>query len=253
MKESLKKPLQMVLLGIFSIAAIGLILFVTKKNGNKRCRGIEINLSDKTEQGLVKKTDIEKLITNFGNDPFDGKIIANIKLSEIEKRVFRSGLVKSTEAYINTQGYLVIDAQVYQPIARILGTNQKADRYLDIEGSVFPVSKHFTPKVLLLSGSFFDAQKDLKAAKNQDLMTLIGRVSEDPFWEAQITEMHINSFKDITLLPLVGDNQIEFGKPEHIETKLKKLLIFYRQILPQKEWGNFKKISVKYDGQIVCN
>ena len=59
--------------------------------------------------------------------------------------------------------------------------------------------------------------------------------------------------KEIKMIPLLGNNTIEFGKPEKINAKLGKLLIFYKQILPQHNWSEFSTISVKYEGQIVCN
>ena len=34
--------------------------------------------------------------------------------------------------------------------------------------------------------------------------------------------------------------------------KLKRLKIFYKQILPSKGWNSYEKVSVKYKNQIVC-
>jgi cell division protein FtsQ len=37
-----------------------------------------------------------------------------------------------------------------------------------------------------------------------------------------------------------------------LEAKFKKIKILYKEILPVKGWDFYKKISVKYKNQIVC-
>ena len=138
-------------------------------------------------------------------------------------------------------------------MGRILSDTENPDRYIDAEGNIFPTSKHFSPTVLLISGSYANKVKNLNSEKNADLLSLINIINEDEFWSSQITQIEISEQKEINMIPLMGNNIIEFGKPENVAAKLDKLLIFYKQILPQKIWGDFSKISVKYKGQIVCN
>ena len=151
----------------------------TKNNSDKRCKGIITNIKDNSEQFLVTKEDVEKWVTKYGNDPFDGKIIENIDLSKVEKRILESGKIKKCEAYFDLHSYLVLDIETYRPIARILNQNQSGDRYLDEEGNIFPFSKHFSPTVLLISGDYFLNIKNLKAEKNADLLNLLNTIKED--------------------------------------------------------------------------
>jgi len=106
--------------------------------------------------------------------------------------------------------------------------------------------------VLLLSGEFFRDKKGLESSKNKDLLNLVNTVTSDEFWNAQITRMDVDRRKEVMMEPLLGENIIEFGKPEKIPAKLEKLMVFYKKILPREQWSTFKHVSVKYDGQIVC-
>lgn len=250
---NLRKVTNYTIIGVLSVLGILLVISATQKNSSKRCKGIEIKIKDNANQLLITKNDVEKWITNYGNEPFEGKIIENIDLSSVEKRVLNKGLAKKCEAFTNLQGYLVVDIEGFTPIARILGENGFPDWFLDKEGTIFPFSRHFSPNVTLLSGSYFNNLKSLKTKNNQDILSLIVKISNDEFWEAQIAQINVDNKKEIQMIPLMGNNTIEFGRPEHIDGKLNKLLIFYKQILPQKQWEAFSKISVKYDGQIVCN
>jgi hypothetical protein len=55
----------------------------------------------------------------------------------------------------------------------------------------------------------------------------------------------------ITIFPQVGDERIEFGKPENAEVKFKKLMIFYKEILPRTGWNKYNRVNLEYEGQIV--
>ena len=54
------------------------------------------------------------------------------------------------------------------------------------------------------------------------------------------------------MLPQVGDERIEFGLPVNEEVKLRKLRIFYKEILPKTGWNQYKRVNLEYEGQIVA-
>jgi cell division protein FtsQ len=83
-------------------------------------------------------------------------------------------------------------------------------------------------------------------------MNLIKTLREDEFWSAQIAQIDIDSKGKITLLPQVGDVKVEFGKPVDEKTKLKKLMIFYKEILPRVGWNKYKRVNLEFDGQLVA-
>lgn len=252
-KFDFKKYGGYMLLATVIVTALFIIISATRSGSSKRCKGLVVKISNNTDQFLVSKEEIEKSVTQFGNDPVDGKILENIDLKKLEKRVLRNKQIKSCEAFTDLNGQLIIEAEPYIPIARVLGEGVREDRYMDEEGTFFPVSKVHSSKVPLLSGVFFTNLKGLKAEKNQDVMALVNRLIKDPFWSAQITQINVERDKEVYLVPLLGEHKIEFGKPEKIESKLKKLMVFYQQILPNKEWEGFEHISLKYENQIVCN
>jgi cell division protein FtsQ len=54
------------------------------------------------------------------------------------------------------------------------------------------------------------------------------------------------------MFPQVGGQLIEFGKPENLELKFKKLRIFYKEILPEKGWNAYERVNLEYEGQIIA-
>ena len=87
-------------------------------------------------------------------------------------------------------------------------------------------------------------------AKN--LFGLVKAILADPFCRAQIGELYVDEGGEVTLYPLVGDQEIILGKPEGYTTKLLKLKSFYQDIVPARGWERYNTVNLKYENQIVC-
>lgn len=82
-------------------------------------------------------------------------------------------------------------------------------------------------------------------------MELLRFLNTDPFWKAQVTQLNVDKDGEIDLMTLLGDQRVELGTAENFESKFKKLRIFYDKVL-SKDWSRYKRISVKFQDQIVC-
>ena len=85
-----------------------------------------------------------------------------------------------------------------------------------------------------------------------ELMPLIQFIAKNEFWKAQITSLEIQKMKDIRIHQQVGSQVIEFGDAKDFVSKFKRIEVLYKEILPRKGLGAYKRISVKFKNQIVC-
>ncbi len=69
---------------------------------------------------------------------------------------------------------------------------------------------------------------------------------------AQIAQIDLDATARATLFAQVGDERIEFGKPDDLDVKFRKLKIFYKEILPRVGWNKYDRINVEYEGQVVA-
>jgi cell division protein FtsQ len=81
---------------------------------------------------------------------------------------------------------------------------------------------------------------------------MIHFVNESQFWKAQVAQLDINSQGDIILYPQVTGQLVEFGTSENFEEKFRKLMVFYKEILPQKGWTRYERVNLKYEGQVIA-
>jgi cell division protein FtsQ len=233
------------------LVVVLIIAFSTDTFSSRICRSVEIDIKNGNEQFFVNQDNILSLATNQGTDVLKGKYFESINLRQIEKRILRNRQIKTCHVYKDLQGHLNIDVEQYLPIARIMKPNGE-QMYVDKDGTFFPLSSNYSSRVIILSGNYFSERNAIKGEKNKKLMEFINQVNEDDFWKAQFTQFDIDFDQDISIVPLLGKHLIEFGKPEEIDKKLNKLMIFYKQILPVKGWDAFNRVSVKFANQIVC-
>jgi cell division protein FtsQ len=110
--------------------------------------------------------------------------------------------------------------------------------------------------VVLVSGPYIRQllkQKTVdETEEGTQLLELIKAIREDEFWSAQIAQLDIDSKARVTMFSQVGDERIEFGKPDNLEAKFRKLKIFYKEILPRMGWNKYKRVNLEYEGQIVA-
>lgn len=238
------------------IAAIGVICsgVVSVVNGGLSadyCNGVSISIENPEDEPYITNEDILGIITKNGTVELEGKPLKSLDLTEMEDRIKENKQVKSCEIHADLRGNLHIELEPYLPIARVLKNNSE-DAYLADDGTLFPTSSHYTARVLLLSGNYFDNLIGIKSPKRKELLDFIKFIHSDEFWKAQFTQLTVTKEGMISITPLVGNYEIEFGMPDDREAKLKRLMIFYKQIAPTPEWSDFSVVSVAYRNQVVC-
>ncbi len=249
-KANLKKIIAFVVL---SLVLLGFIGFVEKQTMFKTFQGTEIVIEGVSGVYFVEEKEISKLLANAFPDLKPGLRLEEVPLKAIEKRLSGHPFVKSVQAMLGQKGILNIQIKQHQPIARI-AQPFGADGYITTEGKVIPTSPYYTSRVLIVEGSYAEELMDKGEVTTEmpELLALINFITEDEFWNAQITEIELNSRDDIRLYQQVGKQIIEFGDGLDINDKFDRISVFYKEILPKKGWNTYNRVSVKFKDQIVC-
>jgi cell division protein FtsQ len=230
------------------------IAFSESRQGTVIVHDISIKIENLQENHFIDDQDIIRLM-QLDNENIKGAPINRLNLKEIEKRIKTDRYIKDAELYSDIKGNLVVKATLRRPIARIVRSDAP-DAYIAEDGTLMPVSEKFTARVVLISGPYVrEYMRNENIHQHEDgeeLMKMLKVIQEDLFWHAQIAQLDIDSKGRISILPQIGNQTIEFGQAESLEIKLKKLKIFYKEILPQMGWNKYKRVSLEYEGQIVA-
>jgi cell division protein FtsQ len=240
-----------------AMALVGLsflIAFSERKQGGALCRDIVVDIKNINDNHFLDEADILHLVEASGQS-IRGTSLSRINLKAIEKKLKYDKHIKEAELYGDHKGNLIVSVELRRPVARIV-QEDAPDAYISQEGIIMSVSEKFTSRVMIISGRFVKQMLEKgdmkKFGEGQKIMEMIEFINDNKFWKAQIAQMDINGRGEITIYPQVTGQLVEFGTPDNYEFKLKKLMVFYKEVLPQKGWTKYERVNLKYEGQVIA-
>jgi len=227
--------------------------FAKREQIGREMRGVTIGIENQFENYFIDEQEIMNIVAETGFDTTSKVGLGTIELRDLELALERERFIEDAQFYRDLSGTLVIITNQRRPIARIIRKNAP-DAYVAEDASILPVSQKFTSRVMLISGSFADSliADENMLQSHEQYFHLIDFINQDPFWKAQIAQIDIDAFGDVTLYPQVTKQVVEFGGPENVADKFEKLEVFLKKILPFKGWNSYKRVSLQYEGQIIC-
>ncbi|WP_313306242.1 cell division protein FtsQ [Epilithonimonas hominis] len=224
---------------LVTVVLFGFLLsFSLKRFNNAKMENVSINMNQtKTPVYFVDEKDIKDLVKQFNPT----KKIGDVKIPELEKKINEIPFVDSANVYMNLNGNLNVDIKQRIPIFR-LNKNGK-DFYVDEKGVEFPISRNFSYPCMLVMG-------DVDASEYQELGQLVEKIDKDDFSKKYFIGIKKEK-NNYNLLTSDGNYKVEIGDLENIDFKVKGFKTFVEKYLVYQNPNKYKKISVKYNNQIV--
>lgn len=236
------------------VILFGLIAFTERMKGEVTVSEIEITIENIHENHYVDEKDVMKLM-RLNTENLRGASLSKLNFSEIEQRIRQNPYVSNAELFSDLKGNLMVTVTLRRPFARIVQSDGP-DAYIGEDGTIMPVSERFSSRVVLVSGDFVPKLLKLDNVygieTGDQIMAMLHAIRKDAFWSAQVAQIDVNAKGRVVIFPQVGDERIEFGKPEDFDNKFRKLEIFYKEVLPRVGWNKYDRINVEYQGQVVA-
>ncbi len=215
-----------------------LLSFSLKRFNNAKMEIVSINMNQsKTPVYFIDEKDIKDLVKQYNPT----KKVGDVKIPELEKKINEIPFVDSANVYMNLNGNLNVDIKQRVPVFR-LNKNGK-DFYVDEKGIEFPTSRNFSYPCMLVMG-------DVDASEYQELGKLIEKIDKDDFSKKYF--IGITKEKgSYNLLTSDGNYKVEIGDLDNIQFKVRGFKTFVEKYLVDQNPQKYKKISLKYENQIV--
>ena len=222
------------------------------------CTGLDVVIADSSMNNFVSKADV-KAFLDMEYGTYIGQPLDSIDLVQVEKIIDGRSAVHKSQAYITRDGRLNIRVTQRRPMVRF----QKKDGgfYADADGFLFPLQSSYASRVQVVDGDIpLKANSGYKGEITdpkekewiEKVLRMVRYMEESKTWKDKIVQMTVSDNGELTLVPREGKERFLFGQPDNIEDKFSRMEMYYTGILPAKGEGKYTKISVEYDGQIVC-
>ena len=220
------------------------VTILNAKAKEQVCRNIELVIKDTVYAKFIDKAEIGTILQKKELYPI-GKLINQVETKALEVELNKHPLIDNAECYWTPSGRLQVEVSQRVPILRIM-CNKNGDYYLDNKGSIMPSDAKCIAHRAIVTGNVE------KAFVMNELYNFGVFLQKNPFWNAQIEQIHVLADRNIELIPRVGDHVIFLGKIDGYEQKLDRLKTFYQKALNQVGWNKYSRISLEFGNQIVC-
>lgn len=220
-----------------------LMNFAIRRHYNKVLNKDHVYVFIKNEDS-VQFIDKQKIMNLLYKTSVDGKLekIKDLNISEAKKELKTNPYISKGNIFVDLDGNVNVNINQKVPIARI--KTPKGEFYLDNQGNKFPLSSDYSYPCMLVIGNILPSEY-------KKLTELCKDISVDKMFKNHIVGIEKDNQNSYNLLLNIEGVYIEFGGLENEYQKLANLKEFYKQYLDYVGFDAYKKISLKYDNQIV--
>ncbi|WP_372776304.1 cell division protein FtsQ/DivIB [Mangrovibacterium sp.] len=239
-------------IGFGSLGIIFLIFtlaFSSEKLSKVKCDELNVIIPEESAR-FIDEDEVIRLVKKADPTLFENTL-DKVNTNLLEQKLRKTPAIKNVEVFrhisgerMDFKGHLVVEVIQREPLLRVVSGQD--DYYMDASGVRIPANPQFTAHVMLITGR---VDEDFV---RQQLIPLVSFVNDDNLWKAQIKQIEVASSGELTMIPLVGEQLIEFGDANEYQEKFRNLKALYVQAFNKFGWDKYKKVSLKYKDQVVC-
>jgi cell division protein FtsQ len=214
---------------------------------------VQVSIIGVSNNFFVDKNDILNELNQYIEGAPEGQPVSSFNLKSLEKDLQKNIWVKKSQLFFDNNYVLQIIVTEREPVARVFST-AGATFYIDSSIAMLPLSEKFSARLPVFTS--FPSDKAVLSKKDSSLLRDIYNISiaiqKDSFIMALVDQVDITPYRTFEIVPKVGNGIIAFGDGNDINTKFRKLKLFYEQVMPKSGWNYYTGIDVQYAGQIVA-
>jgi cell division protein FtsQ len=239
---------------LYTIGLLGigiLLMFSIKRKSEGKVRDHIVHIKPiKGDRNLIEPEEINQIYKKYlGFSVLDANI-KDLDTRDLEERLKVDKRIKKVEVFVDAHDNLNTWIIQRQPIVRIIDTKDFS-YYLDEEGKDIPTRRGLAIRVPIATG-YIDLYReelisDEKKSALQNVYSCANEIMKDEFLSQFIEQIHVNSERDIELIPKIGKQYIILGDAQNLEKKFRDIKTLYKDGMPTVGWSRYKGINLKYE------
>lgn len=206
------------------------------------CREVSINIEDAGKRNYVTTREIKNYLTSSCGS-LVGDSVDYTLLASVEQTLLRHPMLRNAEAWCSPEGVLHLSVTQRQPVLRVMGDE---NYYIDTDRRRMPVRSTTAAYVPVVTG-----RVPFRFAAGE-LYDFVLWMEDEPYWRAQIEQIHVVSPGRVELIPRVGSGVVVLGSLDNYTGKLRKLKKLYQDGFSSFGWNDYSEVDLRFRGQVVC-
>lgn len=239
----LKHIVQYSIIGVLAGLLLWGMFWARGKAGDEMCTQVEVDIPNAGSITFVTRDGILNELRNR-NVHLVGEPMRNINTDKVEAALHDSEYLENVDCYKAQNGKVVISATQLVPVLRVFDGG--ASYYVNARGKRMSATASYHADVPIVEGHF---TKDFTPMR---ILPIVDYVNSDQVLRSLVSMYCIKDTNDIFVVPTIKGHVVNIGNADNYVNKFKKLLLFYRMVMPVKGWLTYDTVSVKWKHQVVA-
>lgn len=251
-KSPLKKFFMIVLWCLLGGSGLALLIAAINAKNSSLCNGMDIEINNGGKAFFLSKKDVANMLESEGIKDLHNKKVASFDLLKMETVLRRNSWIRDAQLYFDNTQTLKVRVQERLPVARLFTANNSS-YMIDSAGMQMALGERNAFRLPVFTGypsERFGLKHD--SALSHQIKDLAIFLNNNSFWSNQVQEINISSSKTFRLIPLIGNQIIEFGDGNDYENKFQKLFVFYKEVLAKSGFEYYKTINIAFQNEVIA-
>lgn len=243
-RETLKKAIFYI--SVFVVVAYVAAAFVWTDvmARDEVCRGVLVDVKNGGDTAeFVSRQFILSELKRLGFN-VAGRPVGDVDAERIERAFDKQYYVEYVECYKRSDDKLQLDIYPVKPLLRVF--DKTGSYYINRRGKRVPAVADIFEDVPVAYGNFSSSFRPVR------LLPLVDYLDGNPSARNLVSAIEVEDSTDIYVVPNIAGHVVNLGSLDNLDAKFRKLMRFYKEVMPVKGWDAYDTISLKWSGQIVA-
>ncbi len=252
-KISVRKVLQLLLTVVVAVCCLVAMISASKLEGDMTLKSLPVVhiKNDRKYQFIEQKEIMNLAVYNRGIDILNTPV-SKLDVHGIEKAIKSDPWVADAQVFIDVDRVMHMYVTQRVPVARLF-KQDGSSYYLDSTLHAMPLSDNYTYYTTVVTNAPDMHSDSAGMVLKAKIVKLVRNLQVDRFWNAQVSQVIIDSNGTFELIPVLGNQRIIFGDTTNTAEKLANLLVFYKKVLNRIGWDKYEVLDVRFNNQVVAS
>jgi len=251
-KISIRKILQAALTLVLGVCCLLAMVSASKTEGRLKLTNVNVHINNAKKYHFIEEKQIlDEAIVNRNIDIMNTPV-GGLDMQAMEKALKNDPWVADAQLYVDNSRTLNIVVTQRLPVARIFEQGGHS-YFIDTTLSTMPLTPNFVYYTSVVTNVPVLGNDSAGQSLKKQIVQIVREIQMDTFWNAQVSQIIVDSALSFELVPVLGDQRIIFGDTTRAREKFDNLYAFYRNVLNRIGWDHYETLDVRFKGQVVAS
>jgi len=251
-KISIRKILQVLLTLLVTGGCIVALLSASRIEDAKRLSGVEVHITNGANFHFLDDKQVMDMVVNNRHLDIERIPLGKLDIRTMESIVTSNPWVSDAEAFIDNSHKLHLYVTQRVPVVRVF-EKDGGSYYLDAALRQMPLSENYVHYTTVVTNVPDLKDDSMGRSLKTQIVSLVKFIEHDPFWNAQVSQIIMDSNNVFEFIPVVGNQRIIIGDTSRLKDKFDNLMVFYKKVMNKIGWDKYDVLDLRYKGQVVAS